>query len=882
MIFKQKSNKFISLAVKNAAFYISLILLSSILIGYFIYKISYEIVLKSSEQNALHTLEILNLKLESSVENARKDVIFIARSPYLKEYIRSENVSSDEFKKQGLTSDYISFLSSRPDYSQIRFIGRKDNGKEVLRVDRMNTSITVVNPNELQQKGSSAYFKETVDLPEDSVNFSIIDLNKEYGKISTPVMPTLRASCPVWFNNISYGIAIINVNLTSLFIELNELSKNDFEIYLIDSKGHALIHPDASKSFAFEYGKKESVFDELGILQLPGNKEKRVSAKGKVLYVNKVNYPKQNYSLYFIAQSKENKLLEKFINWKWSIAGITLMISSLFMFLALWWLQRQSKDMVNIVNSISQFEKNLQTSDLPIQRNDEIGIIANTFNTMAEVIKTNIVNLEKAKREAELANIQKEEFLQNMSHEIRNPLHTILGMTRMLESNEPNNEQIPIIESLKFSSNTLLSLVNDILDFSKLKEGKIILQPTTCNLYSLVNRIIKSYSFEAINKKISIQFNCDERIKQNSYEIDELRINQIIINLLSNALKFTPPNGQINILLHSKEESENVDLINFKITDTGPGIPKEKFNTIISRFEKLNDNDSMNQYGAGLGLPIVVQLLSLFKSKLLLDESGIGATFTFSIHGIRTKTEIKGFLDIPVKPITKMLIIDDDPQIIYWYKHIFSEKNYQLIPIMEASELNTLEDTSNFDIVITDDQVNDRSIIEILPSIKLLTHEKSVVIMVTGNHDLAQPLIKSKGLLDTVIQKPVNGEFLQEQIERLWLIKQNGVAEFQKIFTDYDGHKDKILNFYNILIEEWTSSVDMLKEAIQLRNNENKNKVIHKMANSLRKFGMNSVEQYWIELDLSQELDHKAMQVHIEKLTNSIKLAKIHASILST
>lgn len=140
----QGSNRFFSLAYKNAVFYIILILLSSLLIGYFIYRQSTNIILESSEQNAIHIIEVLDVKLQSYFDNVKKDVLFISRSPYLKDYVQAIGTSREEGKRLNLTADYVSFLSSKPDYAQIRFIGIQHNGKEVIRVDRMNNNVMVI------------------------------------------------------------------------------------------------------------------------------------------------------------------------------------------------------------------------------------------------------------------------------------------------------------------------------------------------------------------------------------------------------------------------------------------------------------------------------------------------------------------------------------------------------------------------------------------------------------------------------------------------------------------------------------------------------------------------------------------------------------------
>lgn len=154
-----------------------------------------------------------------------------------------------------------------------------------------------------------------------------------------------------------------------------------------------------------------------------------------------------------------------------------------------------------------------------------------------------------------------------MSHEIRNPLHTILGMSRMLQDNTPRPDQQPIIESLKFSSQTLLALVNDILDFSKLKEGKISLANKTAQIGELLDNIIKSYSYDALTRRITIKPEIDPELYRLQVVIDTLRFSQVMNNLLSNAIKFSPAASEVRVVAEILHSDEHQCAIKFSVLD---------------------------------------------------------------------------------------------------------------------------------------------------------------------------------------------------------------------------------------------------------------------------------------------------------------------------
>ncbi|MEP7195203.1 MAG: histidine kinase dimerization/phospho-acceptor domain-containing protein [Saprospiraceae bacterium] len=877
---KTEKSKFVSLAVKNAAFYIGLIVVTSLLIGFFIYRLSYSIVLQSSEQNAKHTLDILDVKVQSYLSNIRKDVLFISRSPYLKDYIQAQNTSFEESKRQNLAADYITFLASKPDYAQLRFIGQANNGREIIRVDRMNLNISITGQQQLQEKGTSSYFKETIESPEDSVSFSIIDLNKEYGNLSYPIMPTLRVSCPIWFKQKVYGIAVINANLSSLFNELNTIVKDEYDFFLVNSSGHSLINPDTTKSFSFEFNRPDSFFKELKIdLHAQSSNSFNQIVNDDKYYLKIMTYPRKNYELILCVKSKGNKLLASFYNWRWSILGITLMVSSLMMLLALWWLNKQAKSMNDIVSSMYEFEKDLKTKSLPIERNDEIGIIARSFESLATTIKSNITSLAIAKQEAEAANKQKEEFLQNMSHEIRNPLHTILGMTRMLEDNSPNKEQIPIIESLKFSSTALLSLVNDVLDFSKLKEGRISLNPKNVVLSELVQSIIRSYAFEASAKKIVLQTDIDNKLLGTKFFFDGLRITQVLNNLLSNAIKFSPANTTVLLkILILKEENESISL-EFNIDDQGFGIPTEKFEFILQRFQRLeNDTKNLEISGSGLGLPIVVQILKLFNSKLeLRKKQEQGSVFYFSL--IFPKVEMQAVLTEEKNTIVKwnsVLVIDDDPQITMLYKHIFSKEEVDLEIINSIEELIQLENNKKFDVLLTDNYINNDSIISHLDKLNSFLKPGGIKVLVTGNYNLASIISLSDNYFDSVLQKPLQPDRLLELMNKIWLWKSVKLVNLNSLYLDYDFNKEKISNALELLLSEWKVAKIKIEESILAKDQKAKDAVVHRLANSLRRFELGDLELFWrdlkVELPPSNIEEYKQSIIQLQYCIEYIEL----------
>ena len=241
--------KFISLAIKNAVVYFLLTLLGLAVLSYGLFHNSSQKIITSSEQQLVQAANIVNVKFTSYIKNIQRDITYLAQSPFLNSFVLDEAPA----KKKLLSSEYLALLKSKPEYAQIRLIGVKDNGKELIRVERLVDECILVEPTKLQQKGNRPYYKEAIQLPKDSFFFSQIDLNREYGKVSIPLIPTLRIASPVFHNDVVFGIVIINVSLESVFQELQHLVGENFNLKLLNNQGYFLLHPEKENTFGFEF-----------------------------------------------------------------------------------------------------------------------------------------------------------------------------------------------------------------------------------------------------------------------------------------------------------------------------------------------------------------------------------------------------------------------------------------------------------------------------------------------------------------------------------------------------------------------------------------------------------------------------------------------------
>ena len=377
-----------------------------------------------------------------------------------------------------------------------------------------------------------------------------------------------------------------------------------------------------------------------------------------------------------------------------------------------------------------------------------------------------------AKEKAEQASKVKSQFLSIMSHEIRTPMNAVIGMAHLLIEDNPRPDQLENLKTLQFSAENLLGLINDILDFTKIDSGKVELEHVDFELKNVINRIIHSYTYQAREKALDILFEYDEEIPSKLLG-DPVRLGQIVNNLVSNAVKFTPQ-GFIRIALIRIDENSEEIAIKFDFEDTGIGIPEEKLDSVFEAFTQASAETTRKFGGTGLGLAIVKKLVALFGGDIqVIPREGGGTLFTFVVRF----QKVKVFTDVHLKQIAatekdlhqaKILVAEDNLVNQVMINKFLMKWGVNEVVIAENGKEAIKEfDDSDFHLVLLDLQMPEMDGFEVASYIRahLDPHKKKTPIIALT----ASSLIDVKQQLDEVgmddfIPKPFNPDNLYAKI----------------------------------------------------------------------------------------------------------------------
>jgi PAS domain S-box-containing protein len=449
----------------------------------------------------------------------------------------------------------------------------------------------------------------------------------------------------------------------------------------------------------------------------------------------------------------------------------------------------------------------------------------------------------------------KEEFLADISHEIRTPLHGLLSMVDLLTGTNLNEEQKDYVTHIKETSNHLGHLVNDLLDVFKIDSGKLQFETIPFNIEQLVKSLVEIFNLNETTKKISFIYNLDKNI-QSTLQGDPNRLRQILYNLLDNALKFTKE-GTISIELRLASETTDNQYVEFKVIDTGVGIPIEKQKGIFDKFVQSGRTDPRFQNDTGLGMSIVKNLIGLQNGKLdFVSTVGKGTIFTFTIPYSRVTDNAENQSENPVSLSEtkkyKILIAEDDKINQLIYKKQLAKFNHDFTVAEDGFEALEFLQKESFDLLLLDMQMPGMNGDEVLRKIRFtlpepIRHIPVICVSATVHPKIIQSLIdagadgyltkpyKENELAEIIIKTLKNRNTKSEENEQS---RPNSLINLELLNQFAEGDIDFIIE----LLEYFKTTTPDVLESMQQNfrlNNIELSRQLHKYRSQVSLLGLN-------------------------------------------
>jgi len=398
----------------------------------------------------------------------------------------------------------------------------------------------------------------------------------------------------------NYGSAIINENMQIVYINAYFATIHGFTIEELHKRDIHLLYAKSNDQLNFEVESKLEEFSEYNALEVWH--KKRNGEQFPMLQNAKRIGEKDNYYSITAIDITDLKKSQKEI------------------------IEQQNEIIAQRNIAIKQAEEIENRNHDLLETFERSKVQQKLISEAMEKINLQNEKLEKANVEIQASVKLKEVFLANTSHEMRTPLNGIIGFNNLLKSTELNERQKVYVNHINTSGETLLHIINDLLDYSKIEAGKLTLEKINFSFWKEINDIIFPFKSKSLEKDIKLIVSIDESTIK--YAIgDPVRLRQIIMNLLSNALKFTNPQGSISVSVNSKTIDHRA-LVSIEVADTGIGIDKSKLEKLFQSFTQLDSNTTRLYGGTGLGLSIVQKLLELLEGKIEVDSKlGKGTTF---------------------------------------------------------------------------------------------------------------------------------------------------------------------------------------------------------------------------------------------------------------
>ncbi|MDO6566541.1 ATP-binding protein [Alteromonas sp. 1_MG-2023] len=536
--------------------------------------------------------DVLHQNFQSQINHVILDARSIAIQESKSTIINDALV--DDNAKRYLTEHWSALFEAYPSLQQIRYIAL--DGNERLRAEKASNSLIWRDTQDLQNKADRYYFIEAIESSKDYY-ISPLDLNKEQGVIELPYRPTIRSVAKYRIDGEISGLIVLNFDLREVFSRLKELQANSAH-WLINPDGFFLASPnDTAWGWLLDKPKNQVS------MQFPGFEKRFNGSEDEILDKNFTSQFKHGIIPIGKRNTEDTDIEDAYY----------------------WLVMKKPADTVAYI----QRTKHFIVLGFIIATLFLIGLAFLLIRLLRQL------NLEKelaikAKNKATDAEKAKADFLARMSHEIRTPMNGVYGLLQITQGERNYKKINDNIEQAITSFSLLSRIIDDVLDFSKIEAGKLDMVEAPFRLDSLLNQIGKMMGRAAYGKHIELWIDVDPECPKHVVG-DSVRLNQIISNLISNAIKFTT-RGEVNLRVELLTEDDDSVQLGFEVQDTGIGMTEEQANQVFGAFTQATRDTNTKFGGTGLGLSIAKQLVEMMNGKIgVVSQKGKGSKFHFNV-----------------------------------------------------------------------------------------------------------------------------------------------------------------------------------------------------------------------------------------------------------
>ncbi len=513
-----------------------------------------------------------------------------------------------------------------------------------------------------------------------------------------------------------------------------------------------------------------------------------------------------------------------------------------------------------------------------------------------------ISNLTSKKNAAESIAEMKSSFLANMSHEIRTPMNGIMGLTKLLLNTNLTEKQNEYLRAIESSSDTLLVIINDILDISKIEAGKLSLEKKEFLFINLLSSVVGVFEGKALEKGIELVANYHKNDLPEVLVGDSVRLNQILYNLINNAVKFTQE-GSVTLTVNAVEMSGEDVLLRFSITDTGIGISQEQQFKIFNEFSQANSSTTREFGGTGLGLSIVKKLVELQGGSVsIVSEEEKGSSFIFEILYPFKKTSESSIsvsndnLDLKLGG-TNILLVEDNPVNQLVVTDLLNEIEAEVELAVNGQEAINLFDPEKHALILMDMQMPVMDGYEAIRKLRAAGFNVPIVALTAHVSEVEMDKCKAAGA-DEYLSKPYKPEELYQKISQLLNTRELPSLAFdlddstalslnvpklwdRNFLLDYVGGSERLmLKILDKIKSEIPKDLEMLIAFNSELNREKLGSICHKMKPNIQILGNTSIYNLLLQVELDARSNDgilslkKKVGILIEKLKDLLEELK--------